>query len=440
MADKRTPWLLLGAILALAAVLRLYNLGGAEFWGDEQMAVASQYRSVGEIIRERVELDPYINIEPPGYHLLNKAAILIVPDPLMAFDEIGRIWLRMISALAGVLAVLLMYLLARRFTGDRSALLPALLLAFSFYAIYYSQENRPYSLVIALSLLTTWLFVEAFFHRRRWLALPYALGIAVVCYLHYTAVMLPLIHTTALLVCTIARWRPASDDDYRLGWRDLACFAAAGLLALALYSPWLPYTLRMALNPTQFYEPAALQTDAALIAQARANIALSTLTHWGCDGYPSFFTYVPLLILGLVHAFRRSRALGALSACFYLVPLIYLYASPYAMYLHPRYLSFVYPLHQLLAGLGLVELFTLLKKPLAKITKSPAMANKLSRAAIVVLLAIMLAQNALGLVPYYRNSIKCTSTSNIRFCAEYIELFYIWQNLDELEPLTPKAP
>jgi len=79
-----------------------------------------------------------------------------------------RLW----SALAGVLSVCLMWLLAGLSGQGSGRWVSALLLAFSFYGIYYSREMRPYSMVIALTLLSTYLFVLLVFRGRHRLAVP----------------------------------------------------------------------------------------------------------------------------------------------------------------------------------------------------------------------------------------------------------------------------
>ena len=142
--------------LVFGAWLRFSLLGEPEVFCDEGMAVATQYQSVHQINQERIDRRPDINIEPPGYHIVNKYYTAIVPDSGAALKTVrGRFYSRLLSALAGVVSIFFMFLLARLFVDRRWAWLPALLLAFSFYAVYYSQQNRPYSLVMMLSLAAT---------------------------------------------------------------------------------------------------------------------------------------------------------------------------------------------------------------------------------------------------------------------------------------------
>ena len=432
MSAKRR-YLVLAAILLLAAFFRFHHLAKAGFWADEHMAASSQYESVQTIIQKRLE--PWrhpINIEPPGYALLNKVMTVFAPMTPSGYDEDqAQFWLRLLSALAGVLSVFLIYGLARRLADERAARLAALLLAFSFYAIYYSQENRPYSLVIMLALLSTRLWLETLFAGRRALALPYALSIAAVCYLHYTAILLPLVHAVATVVIAASRAElrlEGVETPHRLSWRDLLAFTLAGLFALALYAPWLPHTLQLANDPSSFYGPAAGGVDPITLARARRNIVLTVMTHWGCDGYPALLTYLPLMALGFASLFRRGAAVPVLVAAVYLLPLAYVYTSPYGIYINPRYLIFAFPFHPLLAGLGLITLYDLIKKAIAR---NPAIGLKLARVVIVAWVAVLFVQNLAGLAPYYEKQIKCDTVSHVEFCSRYIEIFDIW---------TPRQP
>ncbi len=64
--------------------------------------------------------------------------------------------LRGVSAVAGILAVIALMLAARSFFDDATALIAGALLAVSAFAIWYSQDARPYSLVLLLTALALW--------------------------------------------------------------------------------------------------------------------------------------------------------------------------------------------------------------------------------------------------------------------------------------------
>jgi len=80
--------------------------------------------------------------------------------------------LRLLSVACGILAVVLLFAAARRWFGDRQALITMLLAATSALAVYYSQEVRPYALVLLLASLVMF----AACGRARW-ALAVAAGV-----------------------------------------------------------------------------------------------------------------------------------------------------------------------------------------------------------------------------------------------------------------------
>ncbi|MEZ4771368.1 MAG: hypothetical protein R2844_23490 [Caldilineales bacterium] len=137
-------------ISLVALLLRLIGLGSKDLWQDEgtsiyyaQLPLHTLYWSL---------CDPH----PPGYYLALRVALAL-----------GRSewWIRLPSALGGVLAVLLTYVQARvvlhplpNATPRRvthAALLAAGLVAVSPLHVWYSQEARPYALLSALALAMT---------------------------------------------------------------------------------------------------------------------------------------------------------------------------------------------------------------------------------------------------------------------------------------------
>jgi hypothetical protein len=77
--------------------------------------------------------------------------------------------LRFSSVWWSVLAVLLLYVVARRLgLGQGASLLAAALLAINPYAVWHSQNARMYAMSLALTLASTWLAIEAML-RKRWL-------------------------------------------------------------------------------------------------------------------------------------------------------------------------------------------------------------------------------------------------------------------------------
>ena len=145
-----------GGLAALTAVLlafalRTFRLGYQELRGDEALGRLFSMESLPALLRQTIEL-----AEP---HPVASYAIQGAWLKLAGHTEFA---LRFVSAWFGVLAVALIYRLARRLGLDRGvAVLAAGLLAISPYAIWHSQDARMYSISLALTLASTVLMLEA---------------------------------------------------------------------------------------------------------------------------------------------------------------------------------------------------------------------------------------------------------------------------------------
>jgi uncharacterized membrane protein len=212
----------LAAITLLGAFTRLWGLSVQSLWGDELYV---QHVSALSSAREIVALIAAEDVHPPGFFLL-----MHVASELLGRSEA---MLRLPSAFAGIAAIPVMFLLGRSLCSARVGLRAAALAAVSWFAIYYSQECRAYSLLFLGSALLGWLAVEL--GRRHGAGAGNTRGFAVgmffaalaLNYLHYFGLLL-----SALLALVL--FYLALRGRYPL--RPLAF--VYGALALS-YLPWL---------------------------------------------------------------------------------------------------------------------------------------------------------------------------------------------------------
>jgi mannosyltransferase len=232
--------LVLLAILALAAGLRIYLIGAQSLWSDEGNSVALASRSLSQITS-----DASHDIHPPLYYWL-----LSLWTTIFGTSEVA---LRSLSAVLGVLLVLVIAHLGRCLHSKGVGLIAAFIAAISPFQVYYSQEARMYILLAleaAAAVLFFWRFVSQEAEeappekgsglpqarRRRWLSLP---GIALTVtwiaglYTHYA---FPLI--IALLTVLYLGWLVATGRRDPV-WPRLARWVLLLLAALVAYLPWL---------------------------------------------------------------------------------------------------------------------------------------------------------------------------------------------------------
>jgi len=215
--EHRAP-ILLGALVLGGAALRFYGLEIQSLWLDELTAWSRSRAATLAGVLEQARGD----VHPPAHALALFAVQRCCGD--------SELWLRLPSALAGVIAIPVLYAFVRRLFGVRAALLAALLLAFGATPVTYSQMARPYSLLL-LGVCATGVFwldalrgLQAGAPLRLATRAGFVLGAIATAYLHYFGLLLVALQCLALLTLTGASARAAA---------LVLPIAVAGL-------PWLP--------------------------------------------------------------------------------------------------------------------------------------------------------------------------------------------------------
>lgn len=210
--------LALAGVLALAALLRVHDLGEESLWVDE---LASLWFSDPAHF-SRVWQD----FHPPGYYI-----VLHVVQTSLGDSE----WLlRLPSAVFGLFSVWAMYLLGRRIYSSFEGLVAALLTAVLHAPIYYSQDARPYSMLLMLSVLTAffWVGLARDLRSRRPFKVGdvtgYVLSSAACVYTHHFGLLLFGLQGLALV--GLALGRGGARNVYRVS-----------LLLLPIIISYLPY-------------------------------------------------------------------------------------------------------------------------------------------------------------------------------------------------------
>ena len=241
------------SILALAAFVRFYCLTCSSLWHDEGNSWAVAQRSLDQIAR-----DAAADIHPPGYYWLLK--LWAGPFGLSAWG------MRSLSALSGLLTVALVYLIGREMAAGAEknryafALLASFLAALNPFQVFYSQEARMYALLALEGTVIMWALLAM--GRRvalqgvcpavaRYAAL-YVLAAAAGLWTHYFfAVLLAAAIGTAVWWWLGSPRQPSTEGDRPVDgtvvlsgaperWKPLVLFLTLNILALLVYSPWLP--------------------------------------------------------------------------------------------------------------------------------------------------------------------------------------------------------
>src|ERR671911_3171567 len=190
----REGWALLAllAIMLLGAVLRFYGLGFQSLWSDELASWDISTRETISQVIGGVRGDDH----PPLYFLILRFAQSIFGDSEWA--------LRLPSAFAGWLCIPAIYLLGKRLYSEREGIVAALFLAVFWAPIYFSQEARVYSMLILLSILTSYFWWSVMLSLRYARDLPtrdaalYVICAILCAYVHYFGLILVVLQGAAV--------------------------------------------------------------------------------------------------------------------------------------------------------------------------------------------------------------------------------------------------
>ena len=362
-------------VVGLAFVLRVAGLEFQSLWRDEVDAIRFATRAWDQVLG--MFLEPGQN--GPLYYLMLR--------PWLRFAGESEFALRFLSVLSGTLAVVFVYRVARRLFPSLPllALLAALLAATSPYLVWYGQEGKMYSLVLALVLISVDRYLAALEQGgwHRWLLYVLFTGMAV--YVHLIAALMIPVQIIAFFLMG-ARIR-------RARWK--AWLASTGVLVLP-YLPLFRWQMPLLLSPAETgYRFVPLHE---MLMSLLTNYSLGPISV--SPRWVVFFFLVLLFAAAWLWRSHRSRlaSLGIL-ACWLFVPVLgfFLLTLVRPMYT-ARYLIFVLPAYLILLAAG------------------AAVVAGRSRVLAALLLAALLVSNVLGLWRQSRTPLK----ADFRSATEYV--------------------
>ncbi len=213
-AEEKREVLFIAIILAAAAFLRFYRIGGQSYWIDELLSLGASSTPIGVSFWKKILYDLHGPLYTVIIHFLRQIST-------------AEYLLRAPSAVAGVLSVYFMYrwliILGRRDV----ALYGALFLALHPYNLYYSQELRFYSLLTLFVILSMIAFER--YLRDPTVGRGLVLGVTLTCasFSHFSALFLPVGFLVYLLV------------SRRLDRRYIKAGLIAAAVLLLASSPWI---------------------------------------------------------------------------------------------------------------------------------------------------------------------------------------------------------
>lgn len=189
MKDETKTVLLLIGLMLVGAALRLFHLDFQCAWTDEQFTIGVAKMGWTELVSFTLTND----CNPPLYYLLVKLSGLILGTGIVAA--------RLVSVVAGVLVIPVMYWIGEEYSDELLGLLMAGFVATLYPFIYYSQFSRSYSVTILLFSCALLFFLRLIHNDKTQVNIAgYGLFAALVVYTHLYAIIPITLLTFWLLV------------------------------------------------------------------------------------------------------------------------------------------------------------------------------------------------------------------------------------------------
>ncbi len=211
--------ILLGVILLVAAVLRLWKLGQVPFMHDEFSALFRlQFDNFHDLIQ--------FGVKEGDSHPAGVQVFLYYWTKLVGWNEL---WVKLPFALMGIASVYLIYRIGKQWFNSKVGLLAAAFFAVSQLTVFYSQVARPYAPGLFFVLLMTFFWNQILFGQKKphygtYIGFSVAACLAALAH-NFSAAQAGLVFLTGLFFLPKERRK---------------AYWLAGLGAVLLYAPHLP--------------------------------------------------------------------------------------------------------------------------------------------------------------------------------------------------------
>lgn len=344
--DARIPWLPLLGIAGIAAALRLIGLGASPIWFDELITATGVERPLLDCFTQ-----PGSYVNPPLFYGITAV-----------FDRLGEsmFFLRLPSAISGVVSVVLVGAIASRVFGSRAALFAAALLAVSAFDVRFSREARMYTM-LGVATLATMMFTHLALSRGRWWDwVGLAVSLAAAMWIHYIAAPLAICVALRIGVELMARSGTSASERRRL----LRAATVTGVAAMVLVAPTVPMFVEARAyqggvgetitTGAPWLQPAVIWSHFAGYAKSIESWPFARPIFAGVA-----FVLAVGFTAGIVRLANSERAWMRTLVAFTVLPaaasLVYFaFANPVQM--TSRYQSFLFPGVALVCGIGLASI------------------------------------------------------------------------------------
>lgn len=216
---KQSSQLIIVVLAAAATRLLLYNTWS--FSNDELSALSRlDFDSLGKLIQHGVRTDGH------------PALVQVLLYYWTSIAGTSEAMVRLPFVISGIFAVVLTYLLAKKWFGKSAAMMASLTLALLEFPVLYSQLARPYSIGLLFVMTSAYLWDILLFRNRNnkwWIASLAGISYALAMYTHYFSFL-------AILIMGVT-------GLFFLNRKTYKTYLFSGVLATLLFAPHIPVTL-----------------------------------------------------------------------------------------------------------------------------------------------------------------------------------------------------
>ena len=364
----RKPIIALVFITAIGAALRIYNLGFKSLWVDEALLFQFANGNIDHVLSQNALYNSY----PPLFAVLLHAILNIGTSEWI---------LRLIPCLAGIVAIPVMYYLARNFVTHPFALFAALLVALSPNQIMYSQQVVAYSLTFLLAQVMLCMFL-LFLRRATWrnsLLLGFVIFFSI--WTHYGLAILCLAINIVFFIKIFRLDRPRRVLGLWLVAQTLGLLAVYGVYHLSLKHQFTPGGFGTDYLHSGYWDGSFQNLLSIAIFNTRDIFAFA---------FPLGYLLIIFAICGVIWLAKSKNPIKATALMALLVPFAVTFLFAMARlypYVSTRQTIFLLPMLYVFVAIGLAYLFNL----------------KYIRHVTLILIAIVLFQGVKETVKYLKS-------------------------------------
>jgi uncharacterized membrane protein len=333
---------LIMVLVALAAIVRFWELGTECLWIDEAWSYF--------VTQQPWHLIPFYDVHPPVFYWFTKAWLTLSG----VADEAN---IRMVSALFGIATIPLVYSLGKRVGNDFVGILAAFMMTFSTFAIYYSQESRQYAITTFFFCIFLLFYLDAI-DQKGWKVWAITGGLAAIC-----------------MYCHWFMFFPIGATVFHAIWYHRKYVANVFIYVSSIFILMMP---AIPMLDKAFYTKMVLEGSNLLEGLHGVDIFTRTAYLAGQNNIVIALGLIVLVILGWYLTWSpRKDSISMLIAFVFVVQSIAMILLAEYVVVFPRYFVFLLPLYYVLASIGLIKVVTSITQDRTKIA-----------AVIVVFLAI----------------------------------------------------